>query len=256
MKALLICVLVLAGCASSPGGPTSGRNTPQENINADLLNSARVHTELGANYYSRRQYGVALDELGFALKALPSYGPAYNVQGLVYMELKEDGKAVQSFEQALKIDPTDSDANNNYGWFLCHRGNPAKSLDYFAAAQRNALYSTPEKSLVNAGICSRKMNNLAGAEGFFRQALAIRSDEAQALYNLADMSFQRGNLEESRAYLGRYMHSENPSAEALWLGVRTERLLGDRGVAASYAAQLCRRYAESQECRALKSGAQ
>ena len=38
--------------------------------------------------------------------------------------------------------------------------------------------------------------------------------------------------------------------------VERERLLGDRGVAASYAAQLCRRYAESQECRALKSGAQ
>lgn len=255
MKRILICLFLLAGCASSPG-PASSSNSAQQNINTDSLNSARIHTELGGNYYSRRQYSVALDELGLALKALPGYGPAYNVQGLVYMELKEDAKAAQSFEQALKIDPGDSDANNNYGWFLCQRGDPAKSFAYFAAAQRNSLYTTPEKSLVNAGICSRKMNDPAAAERYFRQALAIRPDEGQALYFLAEMSFQRGSLEESRGYLGRYMRSENPSAEALWLGVRTERLLGDRGVAASYAAQLCRRYADSQECQALKTGAQ
>ena len=252
MKRLLVVILLLAGCAGNQGNVNSSRSAQQGS--ADAINSARIHTELGANYYSRRQYDVALDELGLALRALPSYGPAHNILGLVYMELKEDAKAAQSFEQALKIDPNDSDANNNYGWFLCQHGDPAKALGYFDAAQRNPLYSTPERALVNAGICSRKMNDPVGAEKYFRQALAIQPKQGQALYNLADLSFQRGKLEESRSYLGRYMRAENPTPEALLLGVRTERRLGDRAVAASYASQLCRRFPDSRECEALKTG--
>lgn len=254
LKQLLAVLLLIAGCAGNQGSAPPARSGQYGST--DAANSARIHTELGANYYSRRQYEVALDELGLALKAMPSYGPAHNILGLVYMELKEDAKAAQSFEQALRIDPNDSDANNNYGWFICQRGDPAKALPYFDAAQRNPLYSTPERALVNAGICSRKMNDQAGAEKYFRQALTIQPNHGQALYNLADMSYQRGKLEESRTYLGRYMRAVSPTPEALWLGIRTERRLGDRAVAASYASQLCRRFPDSQECQGLKSGAE
>ena len=252
MKRVLICLLLLAGCAGAPG--PAARSNQASQLSAENLNSARIHTELAASYYSRRQYDVALEELGLATRAMPNYGPAHNMLGLVYMELKDDGKAAQSFEQALKIDPNDSDTNNNYGWFLCQRGDPAKSIAYFAAAQRNPLYSTPDRSLINAGICSRKMNDTAAAEKYFRQALALQPNQGQALFNLADLSFLRGGFEESRAYLGRYMRSANPTAEALWLAVRTERQLGDREAAASYAAQLCRRFSESPECQAVKTG--
>ena len=254
MKWLHICLLVLAGCVST-SSPVPNNN-PNPQISPDALNGARVHTELAAIYYSRGQYDVALEELGAALKAFPGYGPAYNMLGLVYMDLKEDIKAAQSFEQALKIEPNDADANNNYGWFLCQRGDPGKSFAYFSATLRNSLYTTPEKSLINAGICARKVNDAVGAENYFRQALALQPNQPQALFNLAELSFQRGTLEESRAYLSRYMRAENPSVEALWLGVRTERKLADSGAAASYAAQLCRRYPDSRECQAVKTGSE
>jgi type IV pilus assembly protein PilF len=249
----MLCLFLLGGCA---GGPDSPDSVPKQQLSTESLNSARIHTELAANYYSRRQYDVALEELGIALRVLPSYGPAYNMLGLVYMELKEDAKAAHNFEQALKMDPNDSEANNNYGWFLCQHGDPAKSILYFANAQRNPLYATPDRSLVNAGICSRKINDATRAEQYFKQALALRPNHAQALYNLADLSFLRGSFTESRAYLGRYMRAERPTAEALWLAVRTERRLGDRGSEASYASQLCRRFAESRECNAVKTGAE
>ncbi|MBA2690851.1 MAG: type IV pilus biogenesis/stability protein PilW [Burkholderiales bacterium] len=254
MKWLLISLLLLVGCAGG-GKSASTNNPPAQQPDPDYLDSARIHTELAAAYYSRRQYEVALEELGLALRALPNHGPAYNMRGLVYMELKEDAKAAQDFSQALRLNPNDPDANNNYGWFLCQRDDPAKSIAYFTAALRNSLYTTPEKSLVNAGICSRKANAPSNAENYFRQALAIHPNQPQALYHLADLSFQRDAFEESRAYLSRYVRADNPTAEALWLGVRTERRLNDRGAEASYAAQLCRRYPNSRECQAVKSGA-
>ena len=253
MKRLISCLLLLLGGCGHISGPSPGI-TPTPQVNADGLNSARVHTELAANYYGRRQFDVALEELGIALKAYPNYGQAYNLLGLVYMELKEDTKAGQSFEQALKINPNDSESNNNYGWFLCQRRDPAKSIAYFAAAQRDPLYTTPERSLVNAGICSRKINDSVGAEKYFRDALALQPNQSQALYNLADLSYQRGDFEESRRYLIRYMRAEVPTLDALWLAVRTERRLSDRTAEASFAAQLCRRFPDARECQLVKMG--
>jgi len=51
---------------------------------------ARAFTELASAYYARAQYKVALDELRKAITADNRYGPAYNIYGLIYMELAED----------------------------------------------------------------------------------------------------------------------------------------------------------------------
>lgn len=257
MRALLIAALLtLNGCAALLLPAVVAPQPSKETSAADLLNSARLHTALAAGYYNRHQYDIALEELAIALRALPNFAPAYNMLGLVYMDLREDAKASASFGQALRIDPNDSDANNNYGWFLCQRGDPAKAIPYFQAANRNPLYNTPEKSLVNAALCARKLNDDAAAERYLRQALEVRPGEPQALYQLAEMSYQRGDLSETRDLLLRYMRADNPSPEALWLGVRTERRLGDRNTAASYAAQLCRRFPESSECSSVRAGAE
>ena len=251
---LLLCLVFLWSCASNrdPGAAS----VSAQQVSPESIASARIHTELAANYYSRRQYNVALEELEIAIKAYSGYGPAYNMLGVVYMDLKEDAKAAQNFQQALKLDPNDSDANHNYGWFLCQRGDPAKSIAHFATALRNPLYPSPDRSLVNAGICSRKMNNTVEAEKYFKQALAIQPNQPQALYNLADMSYLRGDFEESRTHLTRFMRGGNITAEALWLAARTESRLGDKSAEASFASQLCRRFPESPECLAVKTGAQ
>jgi len=48
----------------------------------------------------------------------------------------------ESFERALRIDPNDSAANNNYGMFLCRRKREKEAFKYFMAALKNPLYTT------------------------------------------------------------------------------------------------------------------
>ncbi len=254
-RIMMICLLgALAGCVEQQVETTtiSPRDAPTKP--ADAQKRAKIHTDLGAGYYERGQLGVALDELKEALRADPNYAPAYNVTGLVYMELREDGDAERNFRRALEIDPLDSDTNNNYGWFLCQRKHEDQSIKYFMAALKNPLYATPEKSYANAGICMRQKGDEQAAEEYFLKALRIRPGLPQALYNMADLSYKRSQYNEAKAYLVKYQRVAAPTAESLWLGVRTERKLGNRDDEASYALQLRKKYPESKEVRALNNG--
>src|SRR5688572_1404019 len=107
---------------------------------------ARVHTELAGGYFELGNMSVALEEVKEALRSDSNYGPAYNVAGLIYAELKEDRYANENFQRALRINPLDSDANNNYGRFLCDRKREQEAIKYFQAALRNPLYQTPDRS--------------------------------------------------------------------------------------------------------------
>jgi len=215
---------------------------------------ARIHTELAASYYELGNMPVALEEVREALRSDANYGPAHNVAGLIYGRLKEDRQAEESFRRAVRISPTDYNALNNYGMFLCDRKREREAITQFMAAVNNPLYPTPDRSLVNAGVCARRGGDLTGAEGYIQQALKIRPNQPQALYQMADLSYLRGDYPGARAYLSRLNQMGQLGAEALWLGVRLERRLGDRNAEASYALQLRNRFPESVEANALAAG--
>jgi type IV pilus assembly protein PilF len=256
---VLAMALLMAACVSTSTTSSTPANMPQSRAPASTdeetaRNRARVHTELAAGYYELRNMAVALDEINQALKAEPGYGPAYNVAGLIYAELREDRLAQENFQRALRIDPLDPDANNNYGRFLCDRKQESEAIKYFLTALRNPLYQAPERSYVNAGLCSRRQGHVAAAEDYFMKALQARPTQPQALYQLADISYQRGNYAQAKNYLVRVEKLANPSAETLWLALRIERKLGDRNAEASYGQQLRRQFPDSKEARALLAG--
>jgi type IV pilus assembly protein PilF len=170
------------------------------------------------------------------------------------MTLREDKLAQQSFERALKLDPNDSSANNNYGMFLCQRKREKEAMKYFAAALKNPLYTTPENAYTNAGVCAHMQGDELKAEELLRKALALQPDQSQALYQLADISYKRGDLPGARALLNRHMKVSTPAAEALWLGARIEQRLGNRTALASYGAQLNNRYPDAAQTRAFNEG--
>ena len=167
------------------------------------------------------------------------------------MQIKEDAQATLNFERALRLAGTDPDINNNYGWFLCERGRHAESIRFFMAAVRSPLYANVDRSLVNAGVCSRRRGDNAEAMRFFEQALGLRSNQPVALFNLADLSFASGRAQEARVFLNRLMQAAAPTAEVLWLGVRIERALDDRQAEALYAQQLRRLFPGAPETQLL-----
>lgn len=249
---IVIAAGLLAGCATQPigeGGGVAGASADSES-----RQRARVFTDLAAAYLARGQYKVALDELRRAITADNRFGPAYNVYGQIYTELAEDGLAEDNFRRAIELDRSDSEARNNYGWFLCTRGRHDEGLEQFGAALRNPLYSRPEQAMANAGRCAEMKGDLALAEANLVKSLKLQPDNPGTLLTLARLHFRQGRLVEAQRLLARHAELTPPTAESLWLSVRLERKLGDRAQEAAYGLQLRKRFPDSREALQLLTG--
>lgn len=248
-------VLALAGCVSSqPDGPTGDTGTIVGEV-GDPRNRARIHTELAAAYYERGNMGVALEELRLATAADSSYAPAYSMFGVLYMELKDNPRAEDSFQRALRLSPKDPDINHNFGWFLCNNGREKEGIGYFLQAIRNPLHASPGRSYSAAGVCSLRMKNTKDAEEFFARALKLEPDDPAALLQLSQIRYRQGNMDDARKLVSRHMKLVPPNPESLWLALRIERKSGARTAEQSYANQLRRRFPGSPEYQALQRGA-
>jgi len=249
--AVLLPVLLLAACGSAPApGPGVVESAPT----GSDRNRARIHTELGAGYYARGQYAIALNSLNTALAAEPSYAPAYNILALVRADLREDKEAEEAFRRAISLQPQYSEALNNYGLFLCQRGREEEALSRFEAALANPLYATPETALANAGACTLGRRDAAKAEMYFMRALRRAPGLGMALLGMAEVDYRAGRLLAARGKLKQLADGAELNAQALWLGVRVERSLGDRAAESSYGTQLKRRFPEALQTQWLMMG--
>ena len=249
-KLLVIMIILLSGCAQQPVEDQSQDN----NASAPRVR-AKIHSELASGYYSRGQLGVALEEAKTSVQSDPTFVDGYNILGVVYMELREDAKAEASFQKGLAIDPKNSEANNNYGWFLCQHNRIDDAIKHFLVALQNPLYTTPEKPYFNAGICSLKSNDDKSAIDFLKKALQVQPQLSQAMYHLADIYYRTGDLALANQYIVKEMQTaRDADADSLWLGIRIAHKLGDRDAEDSYSLILKQRFPGSPGAQALKNG--
>ena len=160
----------------------------------------------------------------------------------------------EAFGRALSLSPDNSDVLNNFGWFLCTRNDTQRGLEMMSRAAADTQYQTPEKAWLSIGLCQRRAGRAAEAEDALRRAVLIRPDMIGALYNLAQVTFERGATKDAENYLGRYMRMATPNLEALVLGVRVARANGDKASEESYLQQLRRRFPDAPQLRELEAG--
>ena len=245
----ILALLICTACV-----PVANRSSEGGSEQQKAKNRARIHAELGAAYYSAGRYSFAIDELKEALKSDPSYIAAINQLGLVYLALGQEPQAMAQLERALKIDPNDSSVNNNYGMLLCRKGQHKDGLSHLRKALADPLYQSPETAHVNAGICLKGSGDSVQAESMFRKALALSPNQAEALYQLAELSFAKGDLASARDFITRHGRAIEHNVEALWLAARVENGLGTRNAQATYGAQLNRRFPDAVQTRSFNEG--
>jgi type IV pilus assembly protein PilF len=215
---------------------------------------ASLRTQLGAEYLKRGQYAVAIDEVNKALAVNSSYAPAHNVMALIHAELGEDEAARQSFARAVQLSPNDADINHNYGWYLCQKGQFSEGIQFLLATQKNALYSTPDKSLLAAGQCALKSGDEAAAKTYFERALRIRPDSLAARAKLVEFGMRNKDTGLAKRYYLELQRLTPSTAELLWLGIQLEHQIGNKESENKLAEQLRKKFPDSQEMARLLSG--
>ena len=88
------------------------------------------------------------------------------------------------------------------------------------------------------------------SEKYFSLALQIEPLNTTAAYQLANIQFNRGDALGAKNTLQNALIA-SPNPESLWLGVKIERILGNKDNEASYAIQLRKLYPNSVETQQL-----
>lgn len=243
-----VLLLSLAGCVT-----TSSRPEPQPTSSTD---AARYNMQLGISYLRQNNLPAARDKLEKALEQDPGLATAHSALGVVFERLEDPDGAERHYRRAVSLDTNDPDNLNALAVFTCsRRQKPDEALKLFDRAIAIPLsVKTANRTMLytNAGTCAKKVD-LQRSEAYLRGALTQDPNFPDALYQLADVSLERGNALQARGFIERYLAAGKPTPAALWLGVRIEQSLNDAAAANRYGEQLRRSFPESRETRLMLS---
>ena len=264
--AALVCSALLAACAAPGTGSTSnrssassdagtGRDLMTESDETETHKRARIRLELATAYFSQGQSTTALDEVKQALAVDPNLAGAYNLRGLIYASLNDDGLAEESFRRALQLSSDDGSSMHNYAWFMCQRRRFDEADAMFGRAAALPQYRNLGMTLMAQGVCQARAGKSADAEKTLLHAFEVDPSSPATAMNLADLLYRKGDYERARFYVRRVNNVPDLSnAETLWLAARIEQRMGNRQGANDLGAQLRARYPNSREAAAFDQG--
>jgi len=241
---LLGIILLVSGCAYVP----VDNSLPKKNLKASDIN-----VQLGIGYMQQNNLEVANQKLSRALIQNPKSAVAHNAFGILQERLLQFDKAEKYYKKATELDPKNSQANNNYGAFLCKRERQAESEKYFLLALKQPLYKTPEFAYTNAGVCMAQIGQNEKAEMYFKKALASRSNFSSALIGLAELYFKQNRYSDSLLYLKRFNLIKNETPKSLSLEAHNYMELGKVAIATKKIESLKIKYPETKEYKEWES---
>jgi type IV pilus assembly protein PilF len=240
-----VVLAALTACVSS-GGSVSEPASQNE--------AAVANMNLGAGYLRQGNTELAIERLQRALTQDPRLVQAHTTIAIAYNQIGNVEEAENHLRRATQLAPQDGAAANAYAAFLCERGNRwADARPYFRRAAEDTSYDTPEVALTNAGLCARDAGDPAAAEENFRAALARNARHADALLNMLELTAQRGDNLQARAFLQRYLDVRPATAPVLLICVNVERALNNAVAADRCAAQLRSGFPGSPELTQLEA---
>ncbi len=222
---------------------------------SDPAASARDRVGIAAQYLQKGDSEQAQRHVKRALALDPKSAEAHNIMG-VLLEKEGDNKGAEKhYRRAVSLRDNYSQAHNNFGVFLFKRGEYAEAADQLEKAASDLSYDRRDQALENLGRASIKAGRRERAEWALGRALRLNPNLPTANLELAILQFERGDSSSARNVYKRFLEltpNQPQSAASLWLGIRLERVFGDKDALASYELALRRLYPKSPEFQAYQ----
>jgi type IV pilus assembly protein PilF len=179
---LLLATLSLSACA--------GQST-QEN---SLL--AESNRNIGEAYMRQGDYTSALRELLAAEKMDPEDAFTQHDLGLCYRAKNRMVDALAHLNKAVALKPSYTPARNSLGRVYLEVGELDKAIAIFKEIAKDALYATPHFPLANLGLAYFKKGDYATALEYYHKALKLEPNFVFALHGLGStyLAMNKGRL--------------------------------------------------------------
>lgn len=181
---LIIAFLLLQSCQY---------NNTESNAKKIKLNDAALYnTQLGLAYLKQGDRPRAKQKLLRALVQAPG-SPEVNTAMAWFMEQSGDMDNAQVYyRKAMTMARGKGAPLNNYGSFLCRRGQYKQADIYFQRAIKDPGYEHMASVYENAGVCATAIPEYTKATVYFNKALEQDPSHKQSLYELVSIKVKLG----------------------------------------------------------------
>jgi len=239
---IFILLLTLVGCTGTPKfQSTVGVDSP-----------AQINANLGRTYMEHGNFEVAEAKLLRALEQDPKLGAAHHYIAELYRRSERGDLAKDHYQRAMKYEPKDMFLQNNYGVFLCERGEYKEAVEIFVKVANSRDYNRPDDAYANAGLCALGIPDEEMGEAYLRRSLVLNKRQPKVLYNLSKLNYEHKQYLTARAFIERYTGIAPHSSQTLLLAAKIELQMGDRQAAEAYANQLSTEFPDTDENKTLE----
>lgn len=238
---LILAVLFVSGCVTTTDAP--------KKVSVDKKSAVEDYVELGMRYLNNKNRDAAIGAFTRAVEIDNKSAEAHQGLAMVHQLNGETELAEKSFKKALRgrADFSMSGVKNSYGRFLFENNRYEEALKYFEEAGSDLQYRGRATSMLMVGRCAQHLGDKTRAKGAFEFALNLNSRMAAPSLELADLYFQERNYTDAKKYLDQFAANAKHNPRSLWLGIRIERIFGNKDREASYALSLKNLHPYSQE---------
>lgn len=165
--------------------------------------TALQYFQAGLQYQKEREFAKALEAYQRAVEINPSNAAAHNNLGVVYRDLGRLDDALDQYQKSLTLDPGFVEARNNLGVALYLRSKLPEAL----AAFKQALAIDPANitAYLNLGVVYKRLQRTEEALRAFRKVLLLKESHPEAHYNIALLLEEEGALTDAIAHFQKFL---------------------------------------------------
>ncbi|HCG5934759.1 type IV pilus biogenesis/stability protein PilW [Vibrio parahaemolyticus] len=207
-------------------------------VKADPVAMAESRIALGLGYLEGGNMIRAHDNLQQALSHAPQYYRAQLSMAHYYETVGEDAKAEDMYKRSLRQHTKNGNVLNNYGTFLCKRGDFQQADQMFNRAIEQPYYYLIPASYENAAFCALKSQDKDKAKYYFTRAIDHDPHRPKSILQLAKLEIESGNFTDARIRLMRFNQMYGVKKLSLQLMIELERAAGNEALEQKYVKQL------------------
>lgn len=236
----LCLVLAFTACLGGCVTETTGAPFRGERSDAQAL---RDYIQLATGYLEQNDLVNTKRHLNNAAGIDANNSEVAALWGLVYAQERETELAEQQFRRALRIDPRNSKARNNYAAFLFAQSRFEDAYRELERVVADTSYANRPQAFENLGLAALRLERNDDAEFAFTRALQLNASQLRSSLELANLHLQKQDLRQAAVYYGNYLtllqvYRIAQTPRGLWVGYQLENALGNPDNARAYGEQL------------------